>query len=49
MIERIEEYNALKEEVQTIAEKYRVKDLPIGMMLETQQALINLKSFAELI
>lgn len=45
MIERIEEYNALKEEVQTIAEKYRVKDLPIGMMLETQQALINLKSF----
>ena len=47
MIETIEEYKALKEKVLEVAEKYKVKNIKIGMMLETQRALINLETFKE--
>lgn len=47
MIERVEEYNALKNEVLIMAKKYKVKTIPVGMMLETQQALINLNTFKD--
>lgn len=47
MIESIDEYISLKKEIVKLARENKQKCPKIGMMLETQRALINLESFAK--